>query len=155
MLGALRRPRQRRSVLLKLLCTLRLRLQPLGHDKCATALGNVSNISVSKQCDTGPWWHSRCSHLLCSVVDRSARICDDILQLDEHFAVMRIGLRHTNLVSAACLLWEALIADCELWPSANSKGCFDTYAVISGLLDSQLEHRGDRDIPFRHIMAVD
>jgi hypothetical protein len=55
--------------------------------------------------------------------------------------IMRIGLRHTNLVSAVCLVWQAMIADCELWPSASSKECFDTYAGIASLLDSQLKHR--------------
>lgn len=139
MLGALQRPRQRRSVLLRLLFTLRLRLQPLRHDKCATALGDASNVSVSKQCDTGPWWHSRCNHLLCSVLDWCARKCGTRLQLDEHFTVMRIGLRPTNLVSVDCLLWQALIADCELWPSASSKEFCDTYAIISSVLDRQLE----------------
>ena len=155
MLGALQRPRQRRSLLLGLLFTLRLRLQPLRHYKCATALGDASNVSVPKYCDTGPWWHSRCNHLLCSVLDQSARICDRLLHLAEHFSGMRIGLRHTNLVSAACLLWQALIADCELWPSASSKECRDTYAGISSLLDSQLKLRSARNIPFRHILAVD
>jgi hypothetical protein len=81
MLGALHRPRQRRSVLPRLLFTLRLRIQPLRHDKCATALGDASKVSVPKHRDTGPWWHSRCNHLSCSVLDWSARICGNMLQL--------------------------------------------------------------------------